>query len=204
MSAPDEPAPRRGRPRDARIRENVLAVTAQLFRQRGYDALTMEGIVAETGIAKRTLYRWWPTKSAVVADAILSGVIEVPRNPLPHTDDLWADLDTWLTTASASIRGPYGDVLRAATAIAATDPVLGAELALAFGRPAQTDLGTRLAEGVRDGQVSPGADVDATIDLIMSVIAYTGATRDDATRLPAVLTVIRRGISPEDGEGGQR
>ena len=173
----------------------VLEVAAALFAQRGYEALTMESIVAASGVAKRTLYRWWPTKSAVVADAILGGFLDVPHNPVPHSPDVWADLTAWLGAVSVSMRGPYGEVLRTSTAISATEPALGAELAAAFGDPATTDLRGRLTEAVDAGQISRNADLDATIDLVMAIIVYVGATREDVTRIPAVIGVIESGIS---------
>ena len=172
----------------------ILTVTAELFGERGYDALTMEGIVARSGVAKRTLYRWWPTKSAVVADAILDGYLDVPSNPVPHTGDIWADLGVWLGLVSVAMRGPYGEVMRTSTAISATEPALGARLADAFGRPALADIRTRLEEAVRAGHISETADLDATIDLLFAIIVYVGTSRQDVERIPAVIAVLRSGI----------
>lgn len=186
--------PKRGRPRDPEIRKKILTVAAQLFTERGYDALTMEAIVSGSGVAKRTLYRWWPTKSAVVADAILGGHLDVPSNPVPHTHDVWADLDAWLNLVSTALRGPYGEVLRTSTAISATEPELGAQLAEAFGRPALTDIRERLTDAVRSGQISETADIEATIDLLLAIIVYVGSTRQDVARIPAVINVLRTGI----------
>lgn len=196
VSAPESSSPpKRGRPRDPEIRVKVLTVAASQFTERGYEALTMEGIVAASGVAKRTLYRWWPTKSAVVADAILGGFLDVPHNPVPHTDDVWADLSTWLQLVSVAMRGPYGEVLRTSTAISATEPELGAQLADAFGRPALIDIHARLTEAVRAGQIAETADLDAAIDLLMAIIVYVGATREDVTRIPAVIAVLKSGIA---------
>lgn len=154
----------------------------------------MEGIVAESGVAKRTLYRWWPTKSAVVADAILAGNLDVPRNPVPHSADVWEDIDAWLRQVSAAMRGPYGDVLRTSTAISATDPALGAQLAEAFGAPAIMDIRARFDDAVKAGEIAPDADLDAAIDVLMGIIVYVGATRQDVTKISAVVAVVRSGI----------
>ena len=173
----------------------VLTVAAAQFTERGYDGLTMDGIVAASGVAKRTLYRWWPTKSAVVADAILGGFLDVPKNPVPHTGDVWADLGTWLDLVSVAMRGPYGEVLRASTAISATEPELGAQLADAFARPALIDIHARLTEAVRAGQISETADLDAAIDLLMAIIVYVGTSRQDVRRIPAAIAILRSGIA---------
>lgn len=180
----------------------VLTVAAAQFTDRGYDALTMEGVVAGSGVAKRTLYRWWPTKSALIADAILGGFLDVPHNPVRHTADVWADLRAWLGEVSTAMRGPYGEVLRAATAISATEPALAAELTLAFRRPAVTEMRARFAEAVRDGQISESADIDATIDLLMGIIVFVGAGHEDVARIPAVIGVLKLGIASEAARRG--
>lgn len=189
------PPSKRGRPRDPEIRVKILTVAAELFTERGYDALTMEGIVARSGVAKRTLYRWWPTKSAVVADAILGGFLDVPRNPVPHSDDVWADIRSWLGTVAIAMQGPYGEVMRTSTAIGATEPELGAQLGEAFGRPAVTDIHGRLVDAVRAGQISPNADLGATVDLLMSIIVYGGTSRLEVERISATVDVVRSGIA---------
>jgi AcrR family transcriptional regulator len=173
----------------------ILTVAAALFTERGYDALTMEGIVTRSGVAKRTLYRWWPTKSAVAADAILGGFLDVPRNPVPHTDDVWADIASWLSTVALAMQGPYGEVMRASTAIGATEPALGVQLGEAFAQPAVTDIHARLLEAVRAGQVSPAADLGATVDLLMAIIVYVGTSRLEVERISATVDVVRSGIA---------
>jgi AcrR family transcriptional regulator len=196
VSTVDLPSPpTRGRPRDPAIRVRVLTVAATQFTERGYGALTMEGVVAASGVAKRTLYRWWPSKAMLITDAILGGFLDVPRNSVPHTGDVWADLSAWLSEASAAMQGPYGEVLRAATSISAAEPALGAELAQVFRRPALIDIRARLSEAVRAGQISETADLDAAIDVLMAIIVFVGATREDVSRIPAVIAIIRSGIA---------
>ncbi|MFF1876885.1 TetR/AcrR family transcriptional regulator [Leifsonia sp. NPDC058230] len=197
VSAAQEPSgTRRGRPRDPQVRAQVLTAASRQLEGVGYTAMTMEGILADTGIAKRTLYRWWPSKAAVVAEAILEGFVPVPENRIAHTEDVWDDLRDWLEAVAVSVRGSYGEVLRAATAIGATDAPLGESLTNAFARPARADVIARLQTAVERGQVSPGADLDAVVDLLMAIIVYIGVSRDDAARIPGVLGVIRLGIEP--------
>ncbi|TPJ34746.1 TetR family transcriptional regulator [Mesorhizobium sp. B2-6-6] len=48
----------------------VHAAVLALAERGGPDALTMEGIAAEAGVGKQTLYRSWPSVPAVVFDAL--------------------------------------------------------------------------------------------------------------------------------------
>ena len=194
VSAAQESEARRGRPRDPQLRAQVLSAASRQLEDAGYAAMTMEGILADSGIAKRTLYRWWPSKAAVVAEAILDGFVSVPENRIAHTDDVWDDLGHWLEAVAVSVRGSYGEVLRAATAIGATDAALGESLTNAFARPARADVIARLQAAAEHGQVSEEADLDAVVDLLMAIIVYVGVSRDDVTRIPAALGVIRSGV----------
>jgi AcrR family transcriptional regulator len=62
--------PRRGRPRDAVAHEVILGAAVTLCREVGYDSVSMEGIAARAGVGKATLYRWWPSKEILIAEAI--------------------------------------------------------------------------------------------------------------------------------------
>jgi AcrR family transcriptional regulator len=62
MSSPD-----RGRGRPVEVDPDAIAVTAlRLFAERGIDGVTMSEIAAAAGIGRRTLFRWFPTKAALV------------------------------------------------------------------------------------------------------------------------------------------
>ena len=71
MSAEQSPDPaeepaRRGRPRSEASRLKVLTAAARLMVEGGFEHLTVEGIAAEAGVAKQTVYRWWGSKADVV------------------------------------------------------------------------------------------------------------------------------------------
>lgn len=60
----------RGRPRREGADDEILAVTLAMLRESGYGALTVDTVAELSGVAKTTLYRRWPSKSALVAAAI--------------------------------------------------------------------------------------------------------------------------------------
>jgi len=196
VDSPGDATPRkRGRPRDPDVRVRVLTAAAAQLTTVGFDAMTMEGLVEASGVAKRTLYRWWPTKSAVIGDALLGGFLDVPRNDIPRTQDVWADLTTWLERAAAAVKGPYGEVLRTSVAISATDPSLAATLNEQYTVPARSDITNRLSAAVIDGQVASEANLDVIADLLLAMIAYAGLARSDTGQLPSVLQTLRVGIA---------
>src|SRR4051812_45426951 len=60
----------RGRRRDATIDTRVLEVANRHLSERGFDALSLTQIAEEAGTTRQAVYRRWPTKRSLVADAI--------------------------------------------------------------------------------------------------------------------------------------
>jgi AcrR family transcriptional regulator len=60
----------RGRPRKEGSDEELLAAARRLLGNRRYGELTVEDIAREAGVAKTSLYRRWPSKAALAADAV--------------------------------------------------------------------------------------------------------------------------------------
>src|SRR2546423_1774093 len=61
-----------GRPRSKQARRAVLTAATDIVRERGYAALTIEGIAARAGVAKTTIYRSWPNRAAVIMEAVVA------------------------------------------------------------------------------------------------------------------------------------
>jgi AcrR family transcriptional regulator len=78
---PRAPRRRRGRPRRAATREAIIDATLELLAERGFQAATMAAIAARAGVGKNTIYRRWPSKEELIADAIreLSAELDVPE-----------------------------------------------------------------------------------------------------------------------------
>lgn len=87
---------RRGPQRSETSRQAILTAAATLFTAGGYDHLTIEAIAAEAHVGKQTIYRWWGSKAAVIADCLAEGLL-LPDWFVPEsTGDLRADLAQWL------------------------------------------------------------------------------------------------------------
>ena len=52
--------------RSERARRAILDAALALCRARGYDGTAIEAIAADAGVGKQTIYRWWPSKGAVI------------------------------------------------------------------------------------------------------------------------------------------
>src|ERR1700678_4191385 len=66
--APKGRAPHR---RDENARIAVLHAADDLLVERGFGGVTVEGIAARAGVAKQTIYRWWPSKVDILLDTLI-------------------------------------------------------------------------------------------------------------------------------------
>jgi Transcriptional regulator len=57
--------------RSERSRRAIYDAALALVVEVGYARTTVEGIASRAGVGKQTIYRWWPSKSAVLLDAYL-------------------------------------------------------------------------------------------------------------------------------------
>ena len=58
-----------GRPRSEQARLAILRSTLKLLADKGFSELTIESVADHAGVGKATVYRWWPDKAALIADA---------------------------------------------------------------------------------------------------------------------------------------
>lgn len=68
-------------PRVTRSRRAVLDAALSEFAERGYGAFTIDGVATRAGVARSTIYRLWPDRAAIIADAMVALNQQPP--PLP-------------------------------------------------------------------------------------------------------------------------
>ena len=73
-----------------RTRAAVLGATADLLAEVGYEELTVEAVARRAGVHKTTVYRRWPTKPDLVADAARERSVQLVE--VPDTGSLRGDL----------------------------------------------------------------------------------------------------------------
>src|SRR5262245_185219 len=71
--AASAPAPR-GRPATAGLRERILETAAVIFARRDYHEVLMDDVARESGVAKGTLYRYFPSKRALYLGVMFDGI----------------------------------------------------------------------------------------------------------------------------------
>ena len=113
-----------GRPRSTKARQAILAAALRMVKQDGFSALTIEGIAREAGVGKPTIYRWWPSKGAIVFEALQQHAQQVL--PMPPTGLLDERLEEWLTMLFKTLNEDTGEIVRGLMAEAQRDPIFAA------------------------------------------------------------------------------
>ena len=107
------PTPRPGeqRPggRTAKVRTAVLQATVAALAEDGYEALNVEDVARRAGVHKTTVYRRWPTKTELIADAMCARSNE--RVEVPDTGTLAGDLQVLARAIVADIGSDDGSSL---------------------------------------------------------------------------------------------
>ncbi|WP_158850221.1 TetR/AcrR family transcriptional regulator [Saccharothrix deserti] len=160
---------RHGRSEEAR--QAVLEAADDLLVERGFAGVTIEGIAARAGVAKQTIYRWWPSKMDVLMDAFIDDMAQEVTPP--DRGDLGDDLRVHLARLAEFLtRSDSGAVFRALVGQAQHDPELAVRLRTDYlGRQRVRDR-LPLLRAIERGELSPHLDVDAAVDQLVGPIYY--------------------------------
>ncbi|MFD7558434.1 TetR/AcrR family transcriptional regulator [Streptomyces sp. NPDC059835] len=163
--------------RSDRSRRAILDASLALVGEVGYNKLTIEAIAARAGVGKQTIYRWWPSKAAVLLDASLAlageAEGEAEWSGFPDTGDLTADLKSVLrATVDQFNDEKYAAPARALTAAGAADPELGAQFTERLLEPQLALYEARLRTAREAGQLAPDTDLRLTVEMLVGPLTY--------------------------------
>ncbi|WGP09793.1 TetR/AcrR family transcriptional regulator [Streptomyces sp. SH5] len=169
--------------RSDRSRRAIHDAALALVTEVGYRRTTIEGIAARAGVGKQTIYRWWPSKAAVLMDAFLDlagrAAEEVGAGPgetapgIPDTGDLVADLKLVLRATVDELNDPTLEApTRALTAEGVVDAKLGAEFVHKLLDPQLALYVTRLRAAQEAGDVRADADPRIALELLIGPLMH--------------------------------
>ncbi|MEV0066464.1 TetR/AcrR family transcriptional regulator [Amycolatopsis sp. NPDC050768] len=169
-----EPLPESLLPRSARAHACALSAARDLLAEGGLPAATVDAISARSGVSKATLYKHWPSRTALAAEAF--GREMADAIPSPCTGDPRADLVEQVRRVSAFYAGPTGEVFAQLLAACVTDPPAAPffrEFFLDGRRAAISVLWQRLVDA---GQASPTVDVETATDVLFGPLIFRRLT----------------------------
>ena len=152
---------------DAAILDATLAGVAEV----GYDRLSMDDVACRAVVGKAAIYRRWPSKAVLVADAIAHWRRRMGPVEPPNTGSVRGDIEA-LVAATPDLDDADSHMIRVVVGVATAamhDPVLAAALDdLVLSTPRQV-VRAVLDHAVARGEIPAGRDLSLIPDVALGL-----------------------------------
>lgn len=159
-----------GRPRSTASRAAILEATHALLETTTVRDLTIEAIAQNAGVGKTTIYRWWPSKTAIVIEVLVE--LMNSDTPVPRGDTALEVIRKHLSLVIKQYRGRLGRIVVQILAEAQFEPDLLKEFHDRFFADRRAAVRGVIEAGVLQGEFSKTLDIDAAIDMLYGAINF--------------------------------
>ncbi|MCU1302916.1 MAG: TetR family transcriptional regulator [Candidatus Sulfotelmatobacter sp.] len=166
-----------GRPRSEQARLAILRSTLKILGKHGFSDLTIEEVAAHAGVGKATVYRWWPNKAALIADAFANSTTRALH--FPDTGALFTDMSQQMRQLVKVFRGRRGRIVSAILSGGQSDRDLIAAFRERFLMPRRLEAYATLRRGIRRGELRKDVDMDLLLDSLYGPIYMRFLIRHD-------------------------
>jgi AcrR family transcriptional regulator len=183
-----------GRPRSEEAHGAILDAAIALVREVGYDAVAMEAIAARAGVGKATVYRRWPGKETLIAEA-LERLMRAAL-PVPDTGTVAGDLAVLMRVVLGMYHDPAtGPLLSGLVAAMARSERIAGAVRGGFIAAWHDAARQVLRAGVARGELRPDLDARLAVDLLAGPLFYRfligGELPDEPLARDVVAAVLR-------------
>lgn len=182
-------------PRVARSKAAVQEAAIAVISERGVADATVEEIAARSGVAKTTIYRHWPNRSALILN-VVDGLARSPRDP--DTGSLAGDLETLAVGLANGLgSGPWSALLTSLIDAAERDPELR-KVHESFAAQRDAVIEAIVARARDRGEVRSDLTDREVVDLVagplfyMRMVRHRPPGRAAARRIAALIAELAR------------
>jgi len=179
-----------GHPRDEDVRARILLSAARLLEEAGFNNVTIEAIAEHAGASRATIYRWWPSKAAVLIEAFREAVSN--ELPFPDTGSLDEDIRLQLLAFAAMLTGGRGRIFAAFLTGAQTEPEVADAFRKVWIAPRRAEAKRVLERHRRAGVLAADLDLDLAIEMMYAPLYYRLLTGYGALTKPYVEALARQ------------
>lgn len=149
----------------------MLTAALGLLTDKGLQGLTMDDIAAHAGVSKNTIYRWWPSKAAVLMDAFADATS--PGLGFPAEGDAITRLRAQVHRVAQMMTEPRVQLpFVALIAASQHDPELAAALRERFIASRRAAASRLITTAIEEGEFPRDLDPDVIIDAIYGALYY--------------------------------
>ena len=157
-----------GRPRSEGARRAVLDAAYAILAEAGLGKFSTEAVALRSGVARTTIYRWWPSKGLLAIESFLEAFR--PQLTYAATDDATADFRTLVNSLARALSGPAGRIAASVVAQAQSDPETRHMFLEAFSKPLRLESSRLLTRGVERGDFRADLNVPLVLDAAVGAI----------------------------------
>ena len=157
-----------GRPRSEQARQAILRTTLKILGKNGFSDFKIEEVAAHASVGKATVYRWWPNKGALIADAFASSTTRKLR--FPDTGSVYADMSQQMRQLIKVFRSRRGRIVSAILAAGQSDKDLIDAFRERFLWPRRREAYATLRRGIERGELRRDLDPDLLLDSLYGPI----------------------------------
>ncbi len=150
-----------GRPRSDATRRAVLRAAYDLLGEGGLSRFTIDGVATRSGVARTTIYRWWPTKGALAMEGFLEAT--APDLDVAPTGSAVADIRTLMRLFARLLRGTAGRIMRGIIAEGQSDPETIEAFVAGYVRPRRAEVRAILERGMASGELRADLDIEMVL-----------------------------------------
>jgi AcrR family transcriptional regulator len=155
-----------------------LSAALDRFIEDGYQGMSIEHVAAQAGVGKATIYRRWPSKEALITDAVTSYSEELTAPDTGNVrDDMLGLVRQIVSMASSS---PSGRCFARMAGEMVSNPELAKvykDKVIAHRRAIVRQI---IARGMDRGELRRNLDVDLVIDMLVGPLLYRALIRKAA------------------------
>lgn len=159
------------RRRNQRSHQAILKAAAELLEEKGYGDICIEAIANRAGVGKQTIYRWWPSKAAVIMEAFSAKATQ--NIPTPDTGSVKQDLYQILQQLFAVLTTTTtGEAVTGLIAEAQMDATFASAFREQFIKCRRAATRIILERGITRSELRPNLNLELVIDAIYGPIWY--------------------------------
>jgi AcrR family transcriptional regulator len=166
------PAARKGRPprQTAESHAAILDAVYALLQKKSVRDLTMEEVARRAKVGKPTLYKWWPTKGALVLAMLCERM--APNLEKPTVLSAEESLRFRVRRLIDAFNGPFGKVVAGLIAEGQSEPAIREAFFDRWVSPRRTATIADLERGKNAGELQPETEPELLNDAIFGAIYY--------------------------------
>jgi AcrR family transcriptional regulator len=157
-----------GRPRSEQARRAILRSTLRLLGRKGFSDFKIEEVADHAEVGKATVYRWWPNKGALIADAFASSTTS--KLHFPDTGSVYTDMSQQMRQLVKIFRSRHGRIVSAILAAGQSDKDLIQAFRERFLWPRRREAYRTLRRAIARGELRQDTDLDLLLDSLYGPI----------------------------------